>query len=312
MSATGAPGASVAVTFSVMPFVRAGVCADPDFMVGFARHAEALGFESIVAVEHPLVIGGYRSRYPYAESGRMPLPDDCLIPDPIDLLAFVAGATTTIGLATGVLVLPAHHPVTLAKRLATLDVLSKGRLRLCIGVGWLREELEACGVDFATRGRRTDECIDVLRLLWADSGEAGARHDGEFFRFADAHSYPKPARPGGVPIHVGGHSPASIRRAARRGDGWVPLGVEGDELVEAMSSLRREAEGLGRDPADIELTLGAVASKTTRDTVEELAALGARRISLASTKREHPAACDELSALADRAGLVPSAPPVAS
>jgi probable F420-dependent oxidoreductase len=301
VSAAGGP----AVQFSVMPFVRAGVCADPDFMIGFACHAEALGFESIVAVEHPLVVGGYESRYPYAESGRMPLPNDCLIPDPIDLLAFVAGATTTIGLATGVLVLPAHHPVTLAKRLATLDVLSKGRLRLCIGVGWLREELEACGIDFTTRGRRTDECIDVLRALWADSGEEGASFDGEFFHFAAAHSFPKPARRGGVPIHIGGHSAASIRRAARRGDGWVPLGVEGAELEAAISALRREAESLGRDPDAIELTLGAVASKTTAETVGELAALGAKWVSVASTKRDLPAACDELSALAERVGMVP-------
>jgi probable F420-dependent oxidoreductase len=240
---------------SVMPYVHGGVCADPDYMVGLARHAEALGFESIVAVEHPLVIGDYESQYPYARSGRMPLPNDCPIPDPIDLLAFIAGATTTIGLATGVLILPAHHAVTMAKRLATLDALSKGRLRLVIGVGWLREELEACGADFDTRGRRTDESIDVLRTLWGDGGTDGASHEGEFFRFSSAHCFPKPARPEGVPIHIGGHSPASIRRAARRGDGWVPLGLQGEELAAAMAVLRREAIEVGRDPDDIELTL---------------------------------------------------------
>jgi len=294
------------VALAVMPFVRAGVCADPDFMIGYARHAEGLGFESLVAVEHPLVIGGYSSRYPYAESGKMPLPNDCPVPDPIDLLAFVAGATTRIGLATGVLVLPAHHPVVLAKRLATLDVLSKGRVRLCVGVGWMREELEACGTDASTRGRRTDESIDVLRALWADSGEDGAAHDGEFFRFSSAHSFPKPARPGGVPIHVGGHSPASIRRAARRGDGWVPLGVEGEELVAAIASLGREADAAGRDPGAIELTLGAVASRTTDETVAQLAALGARRVTVAGTKRDLPAACDELSEVAARVGLAAS------
>jgi len=291
------------VVFSVMPFVRAGVCADPDFMIGLARHAENLGFESVVAVEHPLVVGGTASRYPYAESGKMPLPDDCSIPDPIDLLAFVAGATTRIGLATGVLVLPVHHPVVLAKRLATLDALSKGRLRLCVGVGWMREELEACGTDFTSRGRRTDESIDVLRCLWADSGTEGAEYAGEFFRFSAAHSYPKPRRPGGVPIHIGGHSPASVRRAARRGDGWVPLGVAGEELADAMSLLRREAQAAGRDPDTIELTLGTSASKATLDTVEELVALGAGRITVASTRRHLGAACDELSAFAERVGL---------
>ena len=210
---------------AALPPVRAGVCADPDWMAAFALHIEALGFESIVVVEHPLVIGDYTSRYPYAASGRMPLPDDCAIPDPIDTLAFLAGVTSTLVLATGVLVLPAHHPVVMAKRLATLDRLSKGRVRLCIGVGWMREELEACGVDFDSRGRRTDECIDVMRALWADTEPEGASFAGEFFAFSHAHTHPKPFRPGGVPVHIGGHSPASIRRAARRGDGWQPLGL---------------------------------------------------------------------------------------
>jgi len=286
-----------------MPFVRGGVCADPDFMVGVALHAESLGFESIVAVEHPLVIGGYASRYPYADSGRMPLPNDTPIPDPLDLLAFVAGATTTIGLATGVLILPAHHPVTLAKRIATVDVLSKGRLRLVIGVGWMREELEATGAEFATRGRRTDESIDVLRALWADSGEEGASFHGEFFGFSAAHSYPKPAQPGGVPLHIGGHSPASIRRAALAGDGWAPLGLRGDELAEALASLRTQALAAGRDPDAIEVTLPASAVHVTVERVEEMEALGAHRIALAIGGTELAEACEELSALAERVGL---------
>ncbi len=231
---------------AALPPVRAGVCADPDWMAGFSRHIEALGFESVVVVEHPLVVGGYTSRYPYAPSGRMPLPDDCAIPDPIDLLGFLAGVTSTLGLATGVLVLPAHHPVIMAKRLATVDRLSKGRVRV-IGVGWMREELEACGVDFASRGRRTDECIDVMRALWADTEPDGATFEGEFFGFSHAHTHPKPVRPEGIPIHIGGHSPPSIRRAARRGDGWQPLGLWGEELAEALARLQAACGAVGRD-----------------------------------------------------------------
>ena len=145
---------------------------------------------------------------------------------------------------------PAHHPVIMAKRLATVDQLSKGRVRLCIGVGWMREELEACGVDFASRGRRTDECIDVLRALWADTEPEGASFQGEFFHFSHAHTHPKPFRPGGVPIHIGGHSPPSIRRAARRGDGWQPLGLCGGIELATMRStaLHEETEAAGRDP----------------------------------------------------------------
>ena len=272
-------------------------------MAGFARHIEALGFESVVVVEHPLVIGDYTSRYPYAASGRMPLPDDCAIPDPIDLLAYLAGVTTTLELATGVLVLPAHHPVIMAKRLATVDRLSKGRVRLCIGVGWMREELEACGVEFASRGRRTDECIDVMRALWADTEPEGASFAGEFFGFSHAHTHPKPVRAGGVPIHIGGHSPASIRRAARRGDGWQPLGLWGDELAEALARLATEVEAAGRAPDALELTISALASQATPETLDKLAALGVDRLVVTCMEAELAAARDEMSEVASRVGL---------
>jgi probable F420-dependent oxidoreductase len=305
MSAVEPAAADVKV--AVLPPVRAGVCADAGWMLTFARGAESLGYESLVVVEHPLVIGATASRYPYAPSGRMPLPDDCDVPDPLDLLAFVAGGTTRLGLATGVLILPAHHPVVLAKRLATVDRLSGGRLRLCIGVGWMQEELEACGTDFATRGRRTDESIAVLRTLWAASGPDGADFEGSFFRFSGAHSHPKPVRPGGVPIHVGGHSPASIRRAARLGDGWQPLGLAGDELADARARLRRETAATGRDPDAIEVTLGDLLTGATPERMAALAAAGAHRVVLSCLNPEIDGALEELAAAAERLGLRSSA-----
>jgi probable F420-dependent oxidoreductase len=289
--------------FAVLPPVRAGVCADPDWMTGFARHAEDCGFESIVLVEHPVVISDYTSTYPYAPSGRMPLADDCAIPDPIDVLAFLAAATSRLQLATGVLVLPAHHPVIMAKRLATVDALSKGRLRLCIGVGWMREELEACGTDFSSRGRRTDECIDVMRALWADTEPDGASFDGEFFSFSHAHTHPKPPRPGGVPIHVGGHSPASIRRAARRGDGWHPLGLRGEELRGALGVLEAEAAAAGRARSDIELTLTGVSTTTTAETLTELDDMGVDRLVVTCLQPDLEAAKDEMAQVAETVGL---------
>jgi probable F420-dependent oxidoreductase len=260
-----------------------------------------------VVVEHPLVIGDYTSRYPYAPSGRMPLPDDCAIPDPVDLLAFLAGVTTTLGLATGVLVLPAHHPVVMAKRLATVDRLSKGRVRLCIGVGWMREEIEACGVDFDSRGRRTDECIDVMRALWADTEPDGASFAGEFFRFSHAHTHPKPFAAGGVPIHIGGHSPASIRRAARRGDGWQPLGLWGDELADALTRLRAETEAAGRDRAALELTISALSTQATPETLGKLVDLGVNRLVVTCAQADLHGAQDEMSEVAARVGLGPPA-----
>ena len=291
------------VAFAALPPVRSGVCARPEWMAGFARHIEGLGFESIVTVEHPVVIGDYTSRYPYASSGRMPLADDCAIPDPLDVLAFLAGVTTSLGLATGVLVLPAHHPVVLAKRLATIDRLSNGRVRLCIGVGWLREELEACGTDFGSRGRRADESIDVLRALWADTEPEGASFHGEFFSFDRAHTHPKPHRTSGIPIHIGGHTPASIRRAAQRGDGWQPLGLWGDELDAGLVQLRRAAEAAGRDPDRLELTISTLSTSATPETLDKLSAHGVHRLVVTCAQADLEAAKDEMSAVAERVGL---------
>ncbi|MGB6512283.1 MAG: LLM class F420-dependent oxidoreductase, partial [Mycobacterium sp.] len=215
--------------FGVVAPVAAGVTADPRWMAAFARHLEACGFESIVAVEHTVLATRYDSVYPYDRSGRVELAADCPVPDPLDLLSFLAGQTDRLGLATGVLVLPNHHPVVLAKRVATVDALSGGRLRPCVGVGWLREEIEACGTEFQSRGRRADEQLAVLRALWDDRPQ-GVTHYGEFFQFENVVCSPKPIAGKHLPVHVGGHSKAAARRAGRFGDGFQPLGVTGAQL----------------------------------------------------------------------------------
>jgi len=289
--------------FAIIPPVRSDVTADPAWMTGFARHAEAVGFESIVLVEHAVVISRRADPYPYSATGDFPLHDGCVIPDPLDLLAFLAASTTTLGLATGVLVLPEHHPVVLAKRLATIDQLSGGRVRLCVGVGWMREELEACGIDFATRGRRTDETIDAMRALWAPDDADGASFHGEFFDFDHAFSNPKPVGSGGVPIHIGGHSDAAARRAGRRGDGFQPLGLRGPELAAKVTLMRRSAEAAGRDPNRLELSLGAALSTTTLETVEQAIELGAQRLVVSpSQSTDLGEVCDEMSAFVQRLG----------
>ncbi|MFN3007072.1 LLM class F420-dependent oxidoreductase [Mycolicibacterium wolinskyi] len=287
--------------YAVVAPVAAGVTADPVWMSAFARHTEACGFESIVVVEHTVLMAEYSSVYPYDTSGRVELAADCPVPDPLDLLAFLAGQTSRLGLATGVLVLPNHHPVVLAKRAATVDALSGGRLRLAVGTGWLKEEIEACGAAFASRGRRADEQIAVLRALWADR-PAGVEFHGEFFDFAHAMSYPKPARP--IPIHIGGHSRAAARRAGRLGDGFQPLGVAGAELAELLAIMRAEADETGRDPSALELSLGHLVTKIDADRAGRLADLGADRLVLAMPPLGDIAeACDALSACAQRLGL---------
>ncbi|MGV0778307.1 LLM class F420-dependent oxidoreductase [Mycolicibacterium elephantis] len=289
--------------FAVVAPVAAGVTADPVYMSAFAEHLETCGFESLVVVEHTVLMTRYTSVYPYDPSGRVELPADCVVPDPLDLLAFLAARTQRLGLVTGVLVLPNHHPVVLAKRVATLDALSGGRVRLCVGVGWLEEEIQACGTDFASRGRRADEQLQVMRLLWQDRPE-GASFHGEFFDFDHAMCYPKPVGP--VPITIGGHSTAAARRAGRLGDGFQPLGVSGAELTRLVDVMRTSAQQHGRDPDALELSLGHSVSKIDRDRADKLAALGADRVVLAMPPvTDIDEARDVLSACAQRLGLAP-------
>jgi probable F420-dependent oxidoreductase len=265
-------------------------------MVEFARHAEAIGFESIYVAEHVVVPAGYASRYPYSPKGRMPLPEDCPLPDPIELLTFLAAVTDRIVLATGVLVLPEHNPVILAKRIATLDVLSGGRARLGVGLGWMREELEAVGVDFDSRGARTDEMIDALRLLWT---QPESTYSGEHFSFDRAISRPQPVQVGGVPIHIGGHSSAAARRAGRVAEGFQPLGLEGEALAEKLDVVRGAAIAAGRDPEVIEVSLSGVVGGTTMDDVKRAEDAGAIRLVMGTRTGDLAELRDEMSRTAE-------------
>ncbi len=261
----------------LLPTYRSSIVATPDYALGVAAAAEELGCESIWTVEHVVVPADYTSRYPYAADGRMPLTGTHAIPDPLDWLAFVAAGTTTLRLGTAMLILPEHHPVELAKRLATIDTLSRGRLLLGIGVGWMREEAEAVGTCFADRGARTDEYIRVLRTLWADDVASFA---GDHVRFDRVRSVPKPVHPGGVPILVGGHSAAAARRAGRLGDGFFPLGVPVGELPGLLDIMAAAATDAGRDPAAIELTTNA---PRDGDTAKRLVELGVSRFVLSAS-----------------------------
>lgn len=271
-------------------------------MSHFARHAESCGFESIYTVEHVVVPGTYAEAYPYSATGRMPLAVDCPIPDPLDLLAFLAARTERIRLGTGVVVGPHHHPLVFAKRLATIDVLSGGRMLLGVGVGWMREELESTGVEFSTRGRRLDELLVALRTLWAlppySEGAPGASFRGDFFSFDDVWSEPRPVRPSGVPIHIGGHSEAAARRCGRIGDGFHPLGLDDDLLAQRWALVRRTAEAAGRDPGAIELSVTVPLVGFDGSVVERAAGLGVHRIVVSSATADLAELDDQLAAAA--------------
>lgn len=266
---------------------------DPDALVAFARHAEECGFESLYVPEHVVL-------HPGARAGRFELPPSLPYADPLDLLAFVAAATRRILLGTAVLLLPYHHPVVLAKRLATVDVLSKGRMRLLtVGLGALPGEADALGVDFRSRGRRADEAIDVLRLLWAGD-EEGVSFDGEFFTLDRACSFPKPYRAATLPVHVGGSSAAAARRAGLRGDGYFPGGaLTARERADQLELARSTAAGAGRDPDALEYTRWGSAQMTGEE-IESMAAQGVTRIVVTAVSADPAERLAELSSFADR------------
>jgi probable F420-dependent oxidoreductase len=260
-----------------LAFANVGPFGLPDHASNLARTAEACGFESLWTVEHVVVPAGYQSPYPYANSGKMPGPEESAIPDPLVWLSYVAAVTQRIRLATGIIILPQRHPAYLAKELATLDQLSGGRVTLGVGIGWLREEFEAIGIPFEERAARTDEICAALRTLWKPGG--AQPFEGKFHRWAPVHSNPKPVQPGGPPIVVGGHTKAAARRAARVGDGWFPVRYDEAAFAGLMDELRGECARLGRDPRQVEITTGF--PKTDLDAVKRAQDLGISRLVIA-------------------------------
>ncbi len=241
-----------------------------------ARAAEAAGFESMWTVEHVVYPDDYASAYPYSADGKMPATSSTPIPDPLIWLAYIAAATTTLRLATGILILPERNPVVLAKELATLDHLSGGRVELGIGVGWLKEEFDALGVPWERRGARTDEYVAAMRALWATDG---ATFDGDFTSFTRVSSNPKPVG-GTIPIVIGGHSRAAAERAGRLGDGFFPGKGSPAELAESIDIVRQTAAAHDRDPERIDITAGTggIFGDDPVGAVEEMAALGVSRL----------------------------------
>lgn len=233
--------------FGIM-FANVGPYGLPEGATLLAQGAEQAGFESLWTVEHVVVPKQYNSVYPYSHDGKMPGTEDAPIPDPFVWLAFAAAVTSTIKLGTGVLILPQRHPFYVAKEVATLDVLSGGRVQLGVGIGWLEEEFKGLGISFRQRASRSEEAIEALRLLWSDGP---SEFHGKHFSWPPMESNPKPGTRR-VPIHIGGHVPAAGRRAARLGDGFFP--ARADALEECLEAMRDECALIGRDPQEIEIT----------------------------------------------------------
>ena len=265
----------------------------PDAAETLASAVEEFGIESIWTVEHVVVPKDYESPYPYSSSGRMPGPEESPIPDPLIWLSWMAAKTETVRLCTGILILPQRSPAIVAKEVATLDVLSRGRVTLGVGVGWLKEEFDVIGVPFEERAGRTDEAIEALRVLWTEDEPT---FHGRYYGFTAAKLYPRPVQPGGVPIVVGGHTKAAARRAGRLGDGFFPARATPDELVALLEEVRRGAEEAGRDFSRIEITLGGARDA---EGVRRYADLGVSRMLMNPPGRDPDSLREGLARFAD-------------
>jgi probable F420-dependent oxidoreductase len=235
-----------------------GPLATPDVMLELATTAEALGYASVFVTDHVVLpVSSARSVYPYSPTGQFPGGAEQSYLEPLALLAHLAHATRRIRLGTSVLVVPYRNPLLTAKMLATIDVLSGGRVILGAGVGWLAEEFEALHTPpFEERGRVTDEYLSLMRAVWTTDPVS---FEGRYYRMNAVHALPKPA--GRIPIWIGGHTAAALGRVGRLADGWHPIGLRPpamllpEEYAASVEAIARHAREAGRDPAAITLSL---------------------------------------------------------
>ena len=268
------------------------------FHVKATDEAERLGYESVWLPEH-LVLPVRMSRSPHPGDEHPPVPPTTPVFDAFAYLGFLAGRTRHVRLGTHVYNLGLRHPFISARAVQTLDVLSGGRVEFGIGASWLEEEWRAIGLDFASRGRRVDEAIEVCKRLWTEPEVA---HDGEFFRFDAVAFEPKPLQQPWPPILVGGESGAALRRAARVGDGWIGMGHTFESAPGQIARLRELRAESGRDAASFQICLGGPA--TSAHDVRRWEELGVTRL-VVSPWRRSPEAVDGVRRFADLVGLEP-------
>ena len=239
---------------------------NPGLWVQVTEEADRLGYESVWMPEH-LVLPVAGTGSPFDGQDHPPIPPDVPVFDVFTYLGFLAARTERIRFGTHVYNIGLRHPFAVARAVATLDVLSAGRVEFGIGASWLAAEWDAVGLDFATRGRRVDEAIGVCRRLWSESV---VEHHGEFFDFGPVMFEPKPHQAGGPPLHVGGDAPAALRRAATLGDGWIPMNHTVDQIPAARARLAELSD------RPVQITMGASASGP--EDLERYADVGIDRI----------------------------------
>jgi probable F420-dependent oxidoreductase len=274
-----------------------GQLTEPALIKAVALATERLGFSTLWAGEHVVMLSEFASRYPYS-SGELPIPVDTPLGDPFATLAYAAALTTKIRLAIGICLVPEHNPVVLAKTVATVDRLSGGRFILGAGIGWLEEEFEAIGVTWERRAHRTREYTEAMRLLW--SAEKAASYSGEFVNFRGALSYPKPVRNRQVPVWFGGESGPALRRVAEYGDGWIGFNLTPDEAAPKIKRIEELLKACGRKRSDVEFAVSPYGKPLKPDDFKRYRDVGVDEVAIINfdippTEREMVAKIEQIA-----------------
>ncbi len=256
-----------------LTFMNLGECSYPLTAARIATLAEALGFDSLWVVEHVVL--------PDPRRPPSPLVPHTRILDPLVALTYLATQTSQILLGTGIIILPQRNPLVLAKQLASLDIISDGRLIFGLGVGYLEPEFRALGIPFANRGARVEEYLSAIQTIWNEEHPA---YHGQYVSFADIQAQPQPQRR--VPIVIGGESPAVYRRVIERANGWYGFGLDLDGAAHAIAELHKAAQRYSRPLALGELEISITPTgPLNRETVARFADLGVHRLILCPSAR---------------------------
>jgi probable F420-dependent oxidoreductase len=256
-----------------------GALAAPALIKTVALNAERLNFSTVWAAEHVVLLDRYTSRYPYSTdgSGQFLAPTQIPIGDPFPTLTYAAACTNRIRIATGICLVPEHNPLVLAKTVATVDYLSGGRFILGVGIGWLAEEFQALGIPFERRAQRTHEYIEAMRALWGDDNSS---YRGEFVKFENVRSFPKPIKRGRLPVWFGGESVPALRRVAEYGDGWYGLNLSADEAASRIQRIEQMVIEFGRKRSDLEIAVSPYTRPITVDDLKRYRDAGADEVEL--------------------------------
>jgi probable F420-dependent oxidoreductase len=276
----------------------AGPWAGPEAISEVSQFAEKVGFDSLWMTDHVALPTKVDTAYPYTADGKFLWAPETPYLDCLTSLTWAAAATERVELGTSCLILPWRPLVQTAKTLVSIDVLSRGRLTVAVGVGWMKEQFDLLGAPFKDRGRRTTEMVNAMRHMWTDDE---VDFTGEFYDLHGFKMYPKPVR-GTIPVWFAGYSEASLRRIAAIGDGWHPLAVGPEEYAGYLKTLHGYVEAAGRDMSEITLTARPL--RTAPYNAETIEAYGAQGVThfICDTSFEHETlqeAMDELQELAD-------------